>query len=148
ISQVETQAAIRAFIPTGSRVPLHASGIGKVLMADLDDAIVLRLLDSGMLVALTANTTIDAAKLKHELTRIRACGWAIDDEEHSTGMRRIAAPIFNECAAAVAGLSISGPATRLTDDKIEGMAREVRAAAARITHESGGRPNTAWPASL
>src|SRR5699024_10295678 len=47
ISQVETQAAIRACIPTGSRVPLHASCIGKVLMADLDDAIVLRLLDSG-----------------------------------------------------------------------------------------------------
>lgn len=144
ISQVETQAPIRAFIPTGSRGPLYASGIGKTLLANLEPDAALALIDTDNMRKYTPNTIDDPALLFDELAVIRSRGWALDDEELYAGMRCVAAPIFNEFGEAVTGLSISGPALRLADERLDAVAAQVKAAADCVTQKSGGVAATHW----
>ena len=134
LSQVETQQPIRAFFRLGARGPIHASGIGKALLAFAPQRIV-RL---GALAAYTARTVTDPGRLAAEMAETRARGWAIDDEERTEGMRCIAAPIFNEFREATAGVSISGPTVRVTHARAEELGRQVREAADRITRAIGG----------
>lgn len=134
LSQVETHEPIRAFFRPGTRGPIHASGIGKALLAFAPQRIV-RL---GALAAYTARTVTDPGRLAAEMAETRARGWAIDDEERTEGMRCIAAPIFNEFREATAGVSISGPTVRVTHARAEELGRQVREAADRITRAIGG----------
>ncbi|WP_290742754.1 HTH-type transcriptional regulator BhcR [Amaricoccus sp.] len=138
LSQVETQQPIRAFFRLGARGPIHASGIGKALLAFGPEARLERLLRSGPLATYTARTLADPPALRADLALTRARGWAIDDEERTEGMRCIAAPIFNEHREAVAGVSVSGPTLRVSSDRAEALGAVVRAAADRITAAMGG----------
>lgn len=137
ISQVETHEPIRAFFRPGTRGPIHASGIGKALLAYHAPEAIERIVRDQGLAAFTPQTITDPARLLAELAEIRARGWAVDDEERTEGMRCIAAPIFNEFREATAGVSISGPVARMAragDD----LGARVRAAADRITRAIGG----------
>lgn len=137
VSQVETSEPIRAFFRLGARAPVHASGIGKALLAHAPEARVARLVGAGPLAVFTPRTIGDPARLGEALAAIRARGWAVDDEERTLGMRCIAAAIFNEHREAVAGVSISGPAQRVTPDRDAALGAAVRAAADRITRATG-----------
>ena len=139
VSQVETHEPIRAFFRPGTRSPIHASGIGKALLAHLPDSQVDVLLGAGTLAGYTARTITDPAAMREELAVIRARGWAVDDEERTDGMRCIAAPIFNPFGEAVAGISVSGPVTRVTPERDAEIGATVRAAAGAITQALGGR---------
>jgi IclR family acetate operon transcriptional repressor len=139
VSQIETEAPIRAFVPPGAHSHPHASGIGKALLAHLQRRAVVAQIAVMALPEYTPRTLTDADRLMADLDRTRARGWALDDEERYLGMRCIAAPIFNEFGDAIAGISISGPVNRFSDDRIEALARDVVACAQAITHASGGR---------
>lgn len=143
LSQVETHEPIRAFFRPGTRGPIHASGIGKALLAYHPPEAVARIVREQGLAAFTPQTVTDPARLADALAAIRAQGWAMDDEERTPGMRCIAAPIFNEFREAVAGVSISGPTVRLAPERCAAVGSLVRAAADRITRAIGG---TAEPA--
>ncbi len=83
LSQVETHEPIRAFFRLGARGPIHASGIGKALLAYAPPERIERLLRAAPLQAFTPRTLTDPAALRDELAAIRAQGWAIDDEERT-----------------------------------------------------------------
>ncbi|HET9069122.1 MAG TPA: IclR family transcriptional regulator [Amaricoccus sp.] len=137
LSQVETQEPIRAFFRPGTRGPIHASGIGKALLAYHSGEAVARIVREQGLAAFTGRTITEPGRLAEELAAIRARGWAMDDEERTEGMRCIAAPIFNEFREATAGVSISGPTVRMARAG-PGLGETVRAAADRITRAIGG----------
>lgn len=67
-------------------------------------------------------------------------GWALDDGEQVEGVRCVAAPIRDEERRVVAAVSVSGPAFRLPDARIEETARHVMAAAAAISRDLGFAP--------
>ena len=138
ISQVETHEAIRAFFRPGTRGPMHASGIGKALLAELDRDEVEQILQKKGLPSFTDNTITSSVALFANLDVIRNRGWAIDDEERNTGMRCLASPIYNEFAEAVAGISVSGPSVRITDQILAEFGPMVKRAAAEITKTIGG----------
>ena len=138
LSQVETHEPIRAFFRPGTRGPIHASGIGKALLAYEPVTRVARIVRDQGLPAFTERTITDPERLAGELAAIRAQGWAVDDEEHTEGMRCIAAPIFNEFREAVAGVSISGPVVRMNRERGRDFGARVREAADRITEAIGG----------
>lgn len=140
LSQVECPNPIRASFPAGARTPMHASGIGKAMMATLERAEVERLLQKTGLSEFTQNTLTSPGALFDDLATIKQRGWALDDEERHPGMRCVAAPVFNHYAEAVAGLSISGPVTRFTNDAVGEFGPVVRRAAARVTEAIGGKP--------
>ncbi|WP_370241136.1 HTH-type transcriptional regulator BhcR [Pararhodobacter marinus] len=142
VSQVETHANIRAFFPPGTLSEMHASGIGKALLAQLDSEILAQRLVRG-LQAFTPRTLVTQDALMADLALIRARGFAFDDEERNIGMRCIAAPVFGVTGEAVAGISVSGPTSRVTVDAVEGLSRPVMEAARALTQSIGGGPRQA-----
>ena len=139
ISQVETHEPIRAFFRPGTRGPVHASGIGKALLAFLPEDKAAGLIDRRRLEAFTPGTITDPDRLREELRRTRERGWSVDDEERTLGMRCIASPIFDQFGEAIAGVSLSGPTVRVGPERDEEFGRLVSAAAAEITRAIGGR---------
>jgi len=143
VSQVETTNPIRAFFRAGTRSHMHASGIGKALLAELSQAEVEQLLQNKGLPEFTPKTLTKPDRLFADLAKTRARGWALDDEERHTGMRCVAAPVFNGYGEAVAGLSVSGPAGRLSDRRVAEMSGAVQRAADALTDRIGGwRPKS------
>lgn len=138
LSQVETSQPIRAFFRPGTTGPIHASGIGKALLAFHSDESVQTIIENQGLAAFTDKTVTDSQTLQNQLQDIRELGWAIDDEERTEGMRCIAAPIFNEHGEAIAGVSISGPTVRLPLEQEKSQGQRVRACADEITRAIGG----------
>jgi IclR family acetate operon transcriptional repressor len=145
ISQVETHAPIRAFFPPGARADLHASGIGKVLLAAMSPDRRDRLLPDP-LPSFTSRTLSDREALDADLALVAARGWALDDEERNDGMRCIAAPVRDLHGEVVAGLSISGPTSRVAPGRMETLAAAVTNAAGSLSERLGARPASPGPA--
>ena len=87
--------------------------------------------------ALTPNTITDEASLLQELDKVREQGYAIDDVENEEGIRCVGAPVFGYEGEPVAALSLSGPAFRMTSERVEELSEAVRMTAARISRELG-----------
>ncbi|MDP5219070.1 IclR family transcriptional regulator [Ruegeria sp. 2205SS24-7] len=138
LSQVETYANIRAFFPPGTLSPMHASGIGKALLAEMDEARLTRTLQGKPFEAFTEFTITDLAALRDNLAEIRRAGFAIDGEEKNLGMRCIAAPVFDVNGEAVAGISVSGPTSRVGRDDIARLSGSVMEAAQALSLAIGG----------
>ncbi|MEO0622644.1 MAG: HTH-type transcriptional regulator BhcR [Pseudomonadota bacterium] len=140
LSQVDTQNPIRAFFRPGTRVHMHSSGIGKALLAEFDRRVVEQILNRRGMPGWTEKTLTTANALFADLETTRARGYSFDDEERHTGMRCIAAPVFNAYGEAVAGISISGPTGRISTEAVERLGGRVREAAAEVTEITGGTP--------
>lgn len=138
VSQVETHEPIRAFHRPGTRAHMHASGIGKALLAHFDPPALDRWMRTKGLVAYTDNTISDPETLRHEMEATRARGWAIDNEERTLGMRCVAAAVYNSFGEAIAGISVSGPTVRIPDDVLTEYGVLVRRTADRVTDSIGG----------
>ncbi len=140
IAQVQCHEVMRMSVRLGSRLKIHASGSGKAILAGLPTDELDAMLASP-LTAMTAHTITDEAKLREELKIIRARGFSYDDEEVATGLRCVAAAIYDEFAEPLGAISLAGPAARIGDGTVEKLGTLVRATAKEITARLGGR----WP---
>ena len=138
LSQVEAQEAIRAFFPPGTLSPMHVSGIGKALLAWYPEPRVRAIAGRG-LPGFTSQSITGVAPLLADLAETRARGFAIDDQERAEGMRCVAAAVFNAYGEPVAGLSVSGPAFRMSLTDAARIGAEVAQAAREVTMATGGR---------
>lgn len=138
LGQVETHATIRAFFPPGTASAMHASGIGKALLCRMDDKRQREVLAASQLEQYTPFTLTDPDAMIADLHAAKARGYALDGEERNIGMRCIAAPVFNVFGEVVAGISVSGPTARITEDRIDALAAHVMDAATRLTLAIGG----------
>jgi DNA-binding IclR family transcriptional regulator len=125
--------APRSYTLMGRRNPLHATGLGKCLLADLSPDERLRLVGAGPFDSYTAHTLTDPASLDEHLRLVGARGYATEREELALSRACVAAPIRGRGNAVVAAISISGPlsALRLEDREPE-LSRMVIEAADRI----------------
>ncbi|MDJ0942756.1 MAG: IclR family transcriptional regulator [Kiloniellales bacterium] len=139
ISQFESHSPMRAFFRPGRRGPIHASGLGKAILASCPDEEVRALFRDRELARFTGSTITSLQGFLEELAAIRQRGWSLDDQEHTLGMRCIAAAIHDEYGEPIAGVSVSGPSVRIPDDRLDALGRAVVAAAAEITESIGGR---------
>lgn len=139
ISQVESRHTIRAFFPPGTQNPMHASGIGKALMAHFPKDRVQKIIQEQGLEKFTVNTVTKPEQLILELATIRKTGFAVDNEERTEGMRCIAAPIFDAYGEPVAGLSVSGPTFRIPQASTNKIGAIVSLAAQEVTGMLGGK---------
>lgn len=139
VSQVESSQTIRAFFPPGTRNPMHASGIGKTLMANFPKDRVEKIIAEQGLERFTDKTITDPDHLFAELVLIKRKGFAVDDEERTEGMRCIAAPIYDAYGDPVAGLSISGPTFRIPQNATNKIGEIVSESARAVTKDLGGQ---------
>jgi len=138
LSQVETHESIRAFFPPGTLSQMHASGIGKALLANIETTLQARLLRDMTLTRYTPHTITTVEGIIQDLANIRSAGYALDNEEKNLGMRCIAAPVFDYNREVVAGISVSGPVSRLSMENAADLAQHVMYAAAELTSAIGG----------
>lgn len=139
MAQIESRQMMRAISRPGGRVALHMSGAGKAMMACMLDEDVDRIAADKGLRQATPKTLGTLKALKTELRRIRALGYAVDDEEFALGLRCVAAPIMHEHGCPYAALSLSGPTVRVSDKRLPALGALVMQAAASTAAELGGR---------
>jgi len=141
IDQVQCREMMRTIVRLGSRVPLHASGVGKAIFAALPDEQIDAILKVKGLPRITGNTITSPETMWASIRVIRQRGWSFDDEEHALGTRCVAAAIYDEHADALGAISVAGPSTRLPDERIRQLGPVVAHTAEELTHRLGGR----WP---
>ncbi len=117
--------------------PAHCTAIGKVLLASLPEAELKAFLSTADLRPMTHRTITAIPNLAQELERVRAQGYAIDDEEFAQGLRCLAAPVRNFTGSVVAAVGISGPVWRVTLDRIAQLTEFVRAAGRNLSQQLG-----------
>lgn len=140
LSQVECRKMMRALVTPGRRALMHCSGVGKALLAFLPEEELDAIIAQHGLPKLTDRTLVLEQDLKRDLERSRQLGYAFDDEEHAVGLRCVAGVVRDETGNAIAALSLSGPAARISDDKIEQFGLKVRRVCADLSREYGGVP--------
>jgi IclR family KDG regulon transcriptional repressor len=100
----------------GARLPAHTTGLGKTLLAFLDEDDVLERLGSREMESLTEHTITTPAGLLDALRTIRQRGYGTDDEEFAIGLRCIAMPIRDRHGLVTAAMSVSMPTPRYSDE--------------------------------
>jgi len=141
VDQVQCREMMRTIVKLGSRVPLHASGVGKAIFASLPDEQIDAILKVKGLPRITGNTITAPETMWQTVRVIRQRGWSFDDEEHALGTRCVAAPIYDEHADVLGAISLAGPSSRLPDERIKQLGPVVAHTAEELTHRLGGR----WP---
>ena len=114
VAQVPSKHTMRAFTEVGRRVYLHSTGVGKALLAQLDDDRILALVGRTGLPAATPTTITDTAVLLAQVAQIRANGYAVDDDEQEIGVHCVAVPVPD--SANPIAISVSGPTPRMTPE--------------------------------
>lgn len=137
IAQASSGRPVNMFVQTGSLVPLHCTGVGKTILANLNYAEVLLIVGDTGLEAYTPNTIINIDLLSDDLDLIKKRGYAIDDEEREVGIRCLAAPIFFSDGTILGAISISGPTGRVTPKKDEWFTERLIKNAARLSSMLG-----------
>ena len=132
LDRVETAAPLRFYLHPGSRVPVHCSASGKVLLAQMTAAQRQRLLAHTPLERCTANTLVDAARLERELKRVQRDGFAIDDEEFLPGLLCLAVLVPSAAGASNLCVAVQAPIVRLSPAKARALLPALQEAAARL----------------
>lgn len=120
IDQVESPASLRVTTGVGTLAPLHCTALGKSLLAFSAEAVF-----PSEMPAFTPRTITDVETLRHHLEQVRQQGYAVDDEEYDFGVRCVAAPVFDYRGKAVGAIGVSGPAGRMTLQRVAEFAAVV-----------------------
>ena len=107
IARVPVRRIMSINVSVGTRVPAHATSMGRVLLAWAPDEQVAGVLDHQPLRAATAHTVTDVAELRNVLRTVRQQGYAIVSEELEQGLLSAAAPVRDRSGAVVAALASS-----------------------------------------
>jgi IclR family acetate operon transcriptional repressor len=134
---IESSHTFRFASQIGARRPLHCTALGKAMLAHMPENELKELLPALRFERLTQRTFTQPAKFRKELSRTRLQGYALDDEEAVLGARCIAAPVFDVGGRVLGGISVSGPLTRITQERIPTFAAIVKKAAQSVSSRLG-----------
>jgi DNA-binding IclR family transcriptional regulator len=133
LDRVESHWPLRLHFEPGSRVPLHCTASGKLLMAHVSAARRKRMLEALDLKSMTPNTLTSRKALSAELDAIRARGYSIDAEEFLLGMNAIAVPVKDAKGRPVAAIACHAPAARMSVKAAIAHLAVLEATAARMS---------------
>ena len=128
---------IRMVSHVGMVHPMYCSGVGKAIMAALPAREVERIWAESVIERKTENTITELSKLKEVLAEVREKGYALDDEENEEGVRCIAASIRDYQKEVKYAFSISGPSSRMTYERVQELAVDVRNVQTELSRELG-----------
>jgi IclR family transcriptional regulator, KDG regulon repressor len=126
-------------IVTMEASPCHSTSVGKAALAFQSEVVIDRVIRAG-LPRFTPNTIVEPKKLKTELAAIRSRGYSIDDCEHEPELRCVGAPIRNSAGRVFAAISASGPARRVTVERVPELAKIVMTHAELLSIRLGYQP--------
>jgi IclR family acetate operon transcriptional repressor len=146
VEVVPSEYALRLHERPGATVCLHASALGKAILAFSDEEFASALIPNRELLMLTRNTITDHQEFMAELRRVRERGYAFDRGETSLLATCVAAPILDGTGQAIAAISVSGPSSRFNPRKdagiIEGLLKATSEISTqlRVHTDTGSRP--------
>jgi IclR family pca regulon transcriptional regulator len=114
VARVPTKRIMSINLVVGSRLPAHATSMGKVLLAHLPLGDLDAYFGTFARPALTKRTICDEAKLRAALREVRQRGWAVADQESEHGVRSIAAPVTDRSGQVRLAMNVSAHATRVS----------------------------------
>jgi DNA-binding IclR family transcriptional regulator len=113
---------VRVVQNLGAQRPIHATAVGKATISWLAAEELSDTMARITYQRFTPKTILTRPQLEGELRRVRAAGYALDDEEHVEGIRCIAAPVFGHSGHVLGALCALGPKSRMTHQRL----RELR----------------------
>ena len=119
VARVQAKRIMSINLVVGSRLPAHATSMGKVLLAHLPPESLEAYLTSAPFEALTKRTVTSAADLRRVLAMVRQRGWAFSDQESEVGVRTVAAPVLNHANQVDAALNVAGHAARVSMEELK-----------------------------
>lgn len=133
LAQVPADSIIRGVPPIGSELQLHCTAVGKVLLTSYPEELFEQRVVEHGLPRLTENTIVNSEQLRKEIKVVASQGFAVDNEEAECGGRCIASPIIGSDGSVIAAISITGPISRIREDRIGEYAEIVKRIAQRVT---------------
>jgi IclR family acetate operon transcriptional repressor len=133
VAKRDSEGPVRVVQKVGTVRPIYCTAVGKILAAWLPEREIDDIIGRIVFERITANTITAPAVLKRELARIRANGFAVDNEEHIEGIRCIAAPVRDHSGAVCAALCIVFPA------QAQGTSRAASGCGGKIVGSTGVR---------
>jgi IclR family pca regulon transcriptional regulator len=142
VARVPIRRIMSVKINIGTRMPAHATSMGRVLLSGLSLPELKALISNFDLPKYTKNTITSKNILLQEINKVRIQGWSINDQELEYGLRSIAVPIFNKAEKVVASINISTTAQSNTLESMEAMfLPELRITAKKISDDlASARP--------
>jgi len=135
LDRVESSWPLRMDFKPGSRVPIHATANGKLLLAYAEPAVRARLLRALRLKPITARTITTRARLERQLVEIRRQGYSEDDEEFLAGVCCLAVPVRDRRGHVIAGLAVSAPSARFTLERARAHLGDLQSTATELGFE-------------
>jgi len=139
IAAVEPSATVQARLLPGERCPLHASAMGKCLLAFLSPDERDALLARTRLVRLTPHTITSMAALRRDLSIVVRRGYALNSEERTIGLDSVAAPVWDYRGRVLATIGMAIPKGLVSKTGFERNIRLTVAAGRALTQHMGGR---------
>lgn len=146
VDRVETLEPLRFTLQPGSRVPVHCSASGKMILSQLAPVQRRRLLEAAPLKQYTPNTITDVDQIEEQLKQVRRDGYAIDDQEFLPGLVCAAVLVPSPSGISNLGIAVQAPVMRLTPDKALRVLPALRRAAdaiGQIEAETAGESSRA-----
>ena len=141
LAQTECPELMRALARPGAKAPLTCSAVGKACLAFMPRQKADRMIAKAGVSQLTRKSHITTASLWRDLDDTRKRQFAIDNEEHSDGLRCVSAPLFGSKGEVIGALSVSGPSVRISDQHIASFGQIVKRVSRDMTKALGG----VWP---
>jgi DNA-binding IclR family transcriptional regulator len=137
IEVIESTHNFRLVSKIGMHRPIYSTALGKALAAFLCPREWEYLIGLMSFRPLTPQTITSRIELEREFERVRCQGYALDNEETVLGARCVGAPILDSRGEPLASVSIAGPITRVSEDKISSFAAALKQAATQISNYLG-----------
>ena len=139
IEKMDSTHMMRIVSEIGARLPMHCTGLGKVLLAYKKPSEIKWIIGKHGMRRMTSRTITDREKLERELIKVRRQGYAIDDREIMDSLRCLAAPIFSRDGSVEYAVSVSGLAGSFQGERLDVVRDELLKTAAHISHMMGYR---------
>jgi DNA-binding IclR family transcriptional regulator len=139
IEKVEPQGFIRMDTWVGRRMRVHATSVGKALVAHIPQERLERILSESGTEKRTAKTITMLPKLLKELEKVRAQGYAVDDEENNIGARCVGSPVFNQHGEIEAAVGLSGTVNQVNPQTMPRIVEALKDAARQVSMQLGYR---------
>lgn len=148
VARVPTRRIMSITLNVGTRLPAHATSMGRVLLAALEPDELDAYLATSPLEAYTERTVTDPERLRRVLSGIRSQGWAMVDQELEVGLRSIAAPVRGRDGRTSAALNVSAAAARVSTEDLRGrflpaLLGTADAISTALERTAGGRVDAA-----
>ncbi|MCL5004949.1 MAG: IclR family transcriptional regulator [Acidobacteria bacterium] len=143
IAAIESSFILHTRGDEGRRAPLYCTGLGKAWLATLPDDEIREIAAQIGLSPITSRTITTLDRLEQEVAKIRANGYAVDQQENEQGVCCVAACVHDPFGRPKAVVSVSGPSSRITHNRISKLAVLVLDAAEAISTPQGSQSGKA-----